>query len=84
LIFSTNFVRDIIIDTHMSLCKVRITFVTFQLNSNLPDRFSKNTQISNLLKIHLAGVELFHVDGQTDMAKLIIALRKLVKASNTR
>jgi len=50
---------------------------------NFLDRFSKNTQISNVLKIHAAGVELCHVDGQTDMAKLIIALRKFAKAPKT-
>ena len=31
-----------------------------------PDRFSKNTQISNLMKIHRVGAELFHTDGQRD------------------
>jgi len=29
------------------------------------DRFSKNTQISNLIKLSLVGAWLFHVDGQT-------------------
>jgi len=31
-----------------------------------PDSFSKNTQISNLIKILLVAAELFHVDGRTD------------------
>ena len=30
------------------------------------DRFSKNTQISNFVKIGPVGAELFHTDGQTD------------------
>jgi len=30
------------------------------------DRFSENLQISNVMKIRLAGSELFHADGQTD------------------
>jgi len=37
----------------------------------------KNTQISNLIKVHPVGAELFHADGQTDreteMTKLIVA-----------
>ena len=41
------------------------------------DRFLKNTQISNLIKVHPVGAELFHADGQTDreteMTKLIVA-----------
>ena len=65
LIFSTTFDRDIITDVHMSLCKVRITFVKSELDLNFLHRFSKNTQISNFMKIHPAGVELLHKDGQT-------------------
>jgi hypothetical protein len=29
------------------------------------DRFAKNTQISNFMKIRLVGAELFHAGGQT-------------------
>ena len=38
-------------------------------------RSSKNIQIPNFMKIRPVGDELFHVDGQTDMTKLIIAFR---------
>jgi hypothetical protein len=37
----------------------------------------KNFQISNLMKIRLAGSELFHADGQTDMTILVVAFRNL-------
>jgi hypothetical protein len=33
---------------------------------NFLDRFSKNIRISNIMKIHPVGAELFHADGQTD------------------
>jgi hypothetical protein len=50
---------------------------------NLLDRFSKDPQIPNFMKIHRVGAELFHADGatnreiegQTDMTKLIFAFR---------
>jgi hypothetical protein len=42
--------------------------------------FQKNTQISNFMKIHLVGAELFHMDARTDMTKLIAALCNLTEA----
>ena len=38
------------------------------------------SQISNFVKIRPAGAELFHVDGWTDLTKLIVAFRNLVNA----
>jgi hypothetical protein len=46
----------------------------------LIDRFSKNKKTSNLMKTSPVGAELFHVDGQTDMTKLIVALGNFAKA----
>jgi hypothetical protein len=37
----------------------------FNETTNFLERFSKNTQISNFMKIRLVGAELFHADGQT-------------------
>jgi len=39
------------------------------------DRFSKNIQISNFMKILSVGDELFHGDRRTEMTKLIVAFR---------
>ena len=45
------------------------------------DRFSKNTQVSNSMKIRLVGAELFYVDEwkdrQKDMTKPTVAIRNL-------
>jgi len=40
----------------------------------------KYTQISNFIKIRPVGAELFHVDGRTDMTKLIVAFRNFANA----
>jgi hypothetical protein len=42
------------------------------------EEFSKNTQISNFMKILPVEAELFHADGQTGMARLIVAIRNCV------
>ena len=41
-----------------------LNFITFL------DRFSKNSPISNFMKIRPVGDELFHADGRIDMRKL--------------
>jgi hypothetical protein len=46
----------------------------------LIDRFSKSKKISYFMKISPVGAELFHVDGQTDMTKLTVALGNFAKA----
>jgi hypothetical protein len=47
----------------MSYFNITWVFVTY---------FLKNTQKSNFMKIHPMGSELFHVDRQTDMTKLVV------------
>jgi hypothetical protein len=52
------------------------------------DRFSKNPQISNFMKIRRVGAELFLADGrtnrqtdrQTDLTKLAVAFRNFANA----
>jgi hypothetical protein len=60
--------------------KYPLFFVSFYSNLNFIDIISKNTKISNFIKIHPLGVELFHVDGQTDMTKVIVAFRNFANA----
>ena len=54
--------RDITINAHRSSCKVPVIVVRFKWNFNFLDRFSKNSQISNFIKICSVGYE-FHADG---------------------
>ena len=57
--------QDIIINMHSSLCKLPFIPVRFYCNLNFLKRFSKNSQISNFMKIRPVGAELFHADRQT-------------------
>jgi hypothetical protein len=49
------------------------------MNFNFQGIFSKNTQISNFMKIRPVGAELFHADRRTGMTKLIVAFRNFAK-----
>jgi hypothetical protein len=66
------------VNCRLFLSDFKVTWICF-------DRFSKNSQISNFMKIRPVGTELFHADwrtdGQTDM-KLTVAFRKFAKAPN--
>jgi hypothetical protein len=71
--------RDIIINVYGSSCKVPVILLIFWKDLNVFDRFSKNTQIQNFMKIRPVGAELFRADGstdgQTDTTELIVAFR---------
>jgi hypothetical protein len=43
-------------------------------------QFLQNPQISNFMKICPVGAELFHVNGWTDMTKLIVDFGNFAKA----
>ena len=65
------------IDLHVK-CPVILSH--FNENLNFLDKFSKNTEISNLMKVRSVGAELFHADGWTDMTKVIVAFRTSLNA----
>ena len=53
-------------NVHTSSCKVPVIIARFQWNFYFLERFSKNTQTSNFMKIRLVGAELCHADGRID------------------
>ena len=60
------------------LCKKSLH--TFQQDRQCTvNRFSKNTQISNFMKIRPVGAE-FHAYGRTDMTKLVVTFRDFTNA----
>jgi hypothetical protein len=73
---------DVIKDMYRSSCKAPFFLVKFELILNFLDRFSRNPQISNFIKIHPVEAKLFHSDGRTDMTKLMVAFRDFASAPN--
>jgi hypothetical protein len=58
--------RDMIKNVYRSSCKVSVILDRFEQNLKSVDRFSENSQISNLMKIRQVVTELFHAYGRTD------------------
>ena len=58
--------RDTITDELRSSRKVPVILERFNWNLNFLDTFSKNTVISNFIKIRPVGAELFRVNGRTE------------------
>ena len=50
-------------------CKVSVILVRVSRNLNFLDRFSKKSQISNIIKLRPVGAELFHMNRRTDMTE---------------
>jgi hypothetical protein len=56
--------RDTVKNVHVSSCKAAVILVQIQSDFSFHERFSKNTQLSNFIKIRPVGRALFHVDEQ--------------------
>ena len=80
--------RGIVRNIPTSSYKVPIFLIKFLTKLELRRIFSKNTQITNVIKIRLVRAELFHVgrqkdgrmDRQIDIKKLIVVLRNFTNA----
>jgi len=66
-----------------SFLSVSIILIRFERNLIFFDRFSKNTQTPNCIKIRPVEAKLFDADRRTDMTKLIFALHNFANASKT-
>ena len=64
--------------------KYLLSLSDFNENWNSLSRFSKNTPVSNFMKIRTIGAVLFHADRwkkeRTDMTQLIVAFRNFANA----
>ena len=59
--------RDMIKSIYWSTCKVPLLFLSdFSETWISFNKFSKNTEIQNFMKIRPVGAELFHADGRTN------------------
>jgi hypothetical protein len=62
------------------VCVRIISTLKSKVNLNFLDIFPKNIYIENIMEFCTIGVELFHADGQTDMAKQRVAFRNFANA----
>jgi hypothetical protein len=71
-------------DMHRCSCKIPVIFLRFKSNFNFLDRFSKNTQTPNFVKIRPVRKGLFHEEERTDrrtgIMKPIVAFLHFAKA----
>jgi len=69
-------------------CQVSVIIDIFLSKFNLLERFFKNTEISNFMKIRPVGARLFHADGRTDRqtgkTKLTVPFSNFSKAPKTQ
>jgi len=73
-------------NVYWSSCKVPVILGRFWRDLNFLTKFSRKTQISNLINNRPVRAELFHADGQTGtgMTKLIVTFRSFTNAPKDR
>jgi len=85
----TNFIGKFAIlrrnerDTIKNYFGILVTYPLFLSDLKFLDRFSKNLQISNFIKLRPVGAELrcsMRTDRRTEMTKLIVAFRNFTNA----
>ena len=67
-----------------SSCKASFILVRLQWHLNFLEIFSKNSEISNFMKILPVGAEVLYMDGQTDMTKLTVVSDNFAKAAKKK
>jgi hypothetical protein len=75
--------RGIITNVCRSSCQFPAVLVIFN-ETWIFDRFSKNPQIQNFMKIRPVGDEVLYADRRTDMTKIIVAFRNFANVPNKR
>ena len=61
-------------NVHKSSCNVPRIFDRDEWDMNFVDRDSKNTQVSNFMKICPEGTKVFYEDGNTDLNLLVVCV----------
>jgi hypothetical protein len=56
--------QDTVKNVHFSSCKAAVILVRIQSDFSFHERFSKNSQLSNFIKIRPVGYALLHADRQ--------------------
>jgi hypothetical protein len=75
--------RDMAIEVYWSSRKITLYSCQISINLQFSWQIFENTHISDFMKIHPVGAELFYAEGRTYMTKLIFAFHNIVEAPNS-